>query len=97
MAMLQTFRKTRVSHTDFVVQTRRIDLLDQETQDSRQLELRDKPSQSFREISGAAQDVGVQLQVYLTMPCATVCTGAADSINGAFRLWSLLAFFNILF
>jgi DNA-damage-inducible protein D len=46
----------------FVVQTRRMELHDQNAQDSRRLELRDKVSRSFRKISGVAQDVGVQRQ-----------------------------------
>jgi DNA-damage-inducible protein D len=46
----------------FVVQTRRMELMDQHVQDSRRLELRDKVSQSFRKISGVAQEVGVQRQ-----------------------------------
>jgi DNA-damage-inducible protein D len=46
----------------FVVQTRRMELLDQQAQDSRRLELRDKVTQSFRKISGVAQGVGVERQ-----------------------------------
>jgi len=48
----------------FVVQTRRMELLDQHAQDSRRLELREKVTQSFRKISGVAQDVGVQHQAF---------------------------------
>jgi DNA-damage-inducible protein D len=48
----------------FVVQTRRMELLDQHAQDSRRLELREKVTKSFRKISGVAQDVGVQHQAW---------------------------------
>jgi DNA-damage-inducible protein D len=46
----------------FVVQTRRMELHDQNAQDSRRLELREKGSKSFRKISGVAKDVGVERQ-----------------------------------
>lgn len=48
----------------FVVQTRRMELHDQQAQDFRRLELREKVSKSFRKISGVAQDVGVERQAW---------------------------------
>lgn len=46
----------------FTVQTRRMELADQSAKDARRLDLREKVTQSFKKISGIAQEAGVQKQ-----------------------------------
>ena len=46
----------------FVVQTRRMEVADQQTEDEKRLELREKVAQSHRLVSGVAQEAGVSSQ-----------------------------------
>jgi DNA-damage-inducible protein D len=46
----------------FAIQTRRMELADQNAADQKRLEMRDKVTESFKKISGVAQDAGVVRQ-----------------------------------
>ncbi len=46
----------------FVVQTRRMEIADEQTEDEKRLELREKVAQSHRLVSGVAQEAGVSSQ-----------------------------------
>jgi DNA-damage-inducible protein D len=46
----------------FAIQTRRMELADQRAADQKRLEMRDKVTESFKKVAGAAQDAGVVRQ-----------------------------------
>ncbi|MCC6982206.1 MAG: hypothetical protein IT535_02945 [Bauldia sp.] len=43
----------------FIVQTRRMELVDRQSEDEKRIEMREKTAQSFKIVSGVAQDAGV--------------------------------------